>query len=365
MLMKYKLTIKILLVAILLLLTGCRRTPEVEYTKYSKSFFDTFDTLTQVIAYTKSEEEFNQYYEQIHTRFIELHRLFDIYNNYTGINNVKTINDNAGIKPVQVEQEIIDLILFAKEWHEKTGGKMNIAMGAVLSIWHDYRTKAIDFPEEAELPPLEKLKNAAKHTDLDQVIIDTEKRTVYLADKNMRLDVGGIAKGFATEIVAQEVMAAGLTSGIISAGGNIRTIGSPLDGVRKHWSIGIQNPNESIVSENGVLETVFVSDASVVSSGDYQRYFIYQGKKYHHIIDPDTLMPGENYRAVTVVAEDSGLADFMSTELFLLPFTESLALAEKTEGVEALWVMKDGSVRTTEGLKAIMKSEGASNSLKK
>ncbi|NLZ39359.1 MAG: FAD:protein FMN transferase [Firmicutes bacterium] len=362
--MKAKITLKIVFMVLLLLLTACSKTPKQEYGKYSKSFFDAFDTMTQVIAYTKSEEEFNKYYEQIHTRFLELHRLYDIYNNYPGINNIKTINDNAGIKPVEVEQEIIDLILFAKDWHERTAGRVNIAMGAVLSIWHDYRTKAIDFPEEAELPPMEKLKAAARHTDLDKVIVDTEKNTVYLTDKNMRLDVGAIAKGFATEIVVQEVKAAGLTSAIISAGGNIRTIGTPLDGVRAKWSIGIQDPNESIISENGVLETVFVSDASVVSSGDYQRYFIYDGKKYHHIIDPDTLMPGKYYRAVTVVTEDAGLADLMSTELFLLPFTESLALAEKI-GVEALWVMPDGSVKTTEGLKAIMKSEGATNSLKK
>lgn len=361
--MKNKLTIMLLFISILLL-TGCRRSSQVEYEKYSKSFFDSFDTLTQVIAYTESEDEFNQYYDFIHTRFIELHRLYDIYNDYSGINNVKTINDNAGIKPVEVEQEIIDLILFAKKWHARTAGRVNIAMGEVLSIWHDYRTQAIDFPEEAELPPLEKLKAADLHTDLDQVIVDEEKGTVYLADKNMSLDVGAVAKGFATELVVQEVMEAGLTSGIISAGGNIRSIGTPLDGVRKQWSIGIQNPNKSIVSDDSVLETVYVSDASVVSSGDYQRYFMYNGKRYHHIIDPDTLMPGENYRAVSVVATDSGLADLMSTELFLLPFEESLALAEQTEGLEALWVMLDGSVRTTEGLKVAMKSEGATNNLK-
>ena len=263
-----------------------------------------------------------------------------------------------------MDQEIIDLILFSKEWYQRTGGKMNIAMGSVLKIWHDYRTEGLDMPEKAALPPLEMLEAAAQHTDINQVIVDENEMTVYLADPEMRLDVGGIAKGFATEIVAEEIMAAGLKSGIISAGGNIRVIGVPYDGVRAKWSIGIQNPDESIVSNEGVLETVFVSDTSVVSSGDYQRYYYVDGKAYHHIIDPQTLMPGEYYRAVSVIVEDSGLADYLSTALFLMPFEESLALADSIKGLEALWVMPDGTVKTTAGLKKIMKSLGATNSLK-
>jgi thiamine biosynthesis lipoprotein len=362
--MTKRITAYILIISLLLMLAGCRPNPYAGYVKYSDSFFDSFDTWTQVVAYTKSEEEFNQYFEQIHNRFQELHKLYDIYNTYEGINNIKTINDQAGKQPVKVDQEIIDLILFSKEWYQRTGGKMNIAMGSVLKIWHDYRTEGLDMPEKAALPPLEMLEAAAQHTDINQVIVDEKEMTVYLADPDMRLDVGGIAKGFATEIVAEEIMAAGLKSGIISAGGNIRVIGVPYDGVRAKWSIGIQNPDESIVSNEGVLETVFVSDTSVVSSGDYQRYYYVDGKAYHHIIDPQTLMPGEYYRAVSVIVEDSGLADYLSTALFLMPFEESLALADSIKGLEALWVMPDGTVKTTAGLKKIMKSQGATNSLK-
>ncbi|MCR3923521.1 MAG: FAD:protein FMN transferase [Firmicutes bacterium] len=363
--MRGKLLAIILIITILIVMTGCSQEPKTGYTKFSNSFFDTFNTLTQVVAYAESEEEFESYYEYIHTRFQKLHKLYDIYNNYEGINNVKTINDNAGVEPVKVDKEIIDLILFAKKWHALTGGQTNIAMGSVLRIWHDYRTEGFDFPEEAKLPPMEMLQSAKKHTDITKVIVDEDASTVYLADKDMSLDVGAIAKGFATQLVVEEMKTAGLTSGIISAGGNISVIGVPYDGVRERWSIGIQNPDESIVSTDGVLETVYVTDASVVSSGDYQRYYVVDGKKYNHIIDAETLMPGEYYRAVSIVAEGSAVADFMSTALFLLPFDESLALANSIEGVDALWVMHDGSVKTTEGLKAMMKSEGATNSLKK
>ena len=360
--MKKTTTLLFIFLTLVVLLPGCKTTPANEYSKHKDSFFDTFNTMIQVVGYTKSEQEFDLYFDKIHTRFQELHKLYDIYNNYDGINNVKTINDNAGIQPVVVEKEILDLILFAKEWHSRTGGKTNIAFGPVLKIWHDYRTEGVDFPQDAKLPPMDELEEAAAYTDLDKVIVDTENSTVFLSDSRMRLDVGSIAKGFATEIIATEIQAAGLTSAVISAGGNIRVIGKPLDDMRERWAIGIQDPNSSIVSEKeNILDTVFVNDASVVSSGDYQRYYVVDGKLLHHLIDPETLMPGEHYRAVTVVAENSDIADILSTALFLMPYQESYALAESLEGVEAIWVMPDGSVNVTPAMKEMLKSFGATN----
>lgn len=358
--MKRKISLIMTAVMLLLAFTGCENVPENEYTKYSDTFFDTFDTMTQVVGYTKSEEEFKDYFEKIHSRFQEIHKLYDKYNDYEGINNIKTINDNAGIKPVKVDKEIIDLILFSKDWDKRTGGRTNIAMGAVLSIWHDYREEGIDDPENAKLPPKPDLEEAAKYTDIDKVIVDTANSTVYLEDKRMSLDVGAIAKGFATEIVAKEIQAAGFTSGIISPGGNVRVLGKPLDGIRERWGIGIQDPSKMIVTaEENLLDTIFVNNASVVSSGDYQRYYVVDGKVVHHLIDPDTLMPGDYYRAVTVVTENSGLADFLSTTVFLLPYEKSRELVESLEGVEAVWVMPDGKVNATEGMEKIMKSHGA------
>ena len=358
--MKKIITTIIVLILATSLVTGCQTNKTKEYNKYSDSFFDTFDTLVQVVGYTETEEEFNSYVEKIEARFQYLHKLYDIYNNYEGINNVKTINDNAGVKPVKVEKEIIDLIIFAKEWHGRTNGQTNIAMGPVLKIWHEYRQEGEYNPENAELPPMDKLVEANQYTDINKVIVDTEKSTVYLADKRMSLDVGAIAKGYATELVAKEIMAEGFTSGIISAGGNVRVLDKPLDGVRERWGIGIQNPNTSIVpNDNSVLETLFINNASVVTSGDYQRYYVVDEKRIHHLIDPRTLMPGEHYRAVTVVASDSGLADALSTAVFLMPYEESKELVNSMDGVEALWVMHDGTIEATDGMKEMMKSYGA------
>lgn len=352
----------ILLIALILLVSlvaGCGNTgAQNDYIKYRGDFFDTFDTVVTVMAYAHSQEEFDNILNIAHENFLQLHKLFDIYHNYDGINNIKTINDNAGIAPVKADPQIIDLIKLSKEWYGKTDGLVNIALGPVLKIWHDYREAGIDDPKNAKLPPMDKLEAANQYTDIDKVIIDETASTVYLEDKNMCLDVGAVAKGYATEAVAQVLEKAGYDSVLISAGGNVRAIGHPLDGKRGEWNVGIKNPDsplEGSTDESNLLDIAKVTDMSVVSSGVYERYYTVDGKQYHHIIDPDTLMPSNNYIAVTVIVQDSGLADLLSTALFLMPPDESLKFAENLDGVEALWVMPDRSLMFTSGMKQLLR----------
>lgn len=348
----------LLLVAISVAFSACGPTDQESYEgyqRYSDTFFDTFDTLIQVMAYTRSEEEFQQAFTQMRDRFKELHQYYDIYNNYPGINNVKTINDQAGIAPVQVPEEVMNLVLFALEWHDKTTGKTNIAMGPVLRIWSAYRADAEYDPGLAAIPAMDELEAAAMHTDISKIVVDEEAGTVFLAEPDMKLDMGAVAKGFATELVVQEMKAQGLESLIISAGGNVRAVGRPFDQDRETWTVGLHNPDESMfASGNSLLGTVTVNDASVVSSGDYQRYYMVGDMKVHHIIDPATYMPAVYYKAITVIVEDSGIADFLSTELFLLPLEESRALAEDIEGLEVIWVLQDGTIETTDGMEGIL-----------
>lgn len=355
----------ILFLIIIMLLWSFAGCDQAEYEKYSGNFFDSFDTYTTIVGYCQSEEEFNDYFSQMESRLKELHKLFDKYNSYDGINNIKTINENAGIQPIQVEQEIIDLILFSKEWYHRTGGKTNIALGPVLEIWRDYFNDASYDPNHTDIPSAEELRAASEFTNLDKVIVDETNRTVFLMEKGMSLDVGAVAKGFATEIAAKEAKKAGFLSGILSPGGNIRTIGQPFDGMRQRWGIGIQDPDKPVVNDaQNTLDTLYVNDASVVSSGDYQRYYIHEGKRIHHIIDPDTLTPGENFRAVTVVAQDAGIADFLSTTLFLLSYEEGLALINRLDGVDAVWVMLDKTIQFSDGMNQMLKSQGASGAVR-
>lgn len=334
--------------------------PTVSYTKYSDTFFDAFDTVITVIGYTETEKQFNEYYEEIKSQYGEYHQLYDIYNTYPGINNLKTINDNAGKEPVKVDKRIIDMLKFAKEWYEKTGGRTNIALGAMLSIWSDYRNAGIDDPMNAKLPPMDELKAAMEHVDITKVIIDDAKSTVYLEDPEMSLDVGAVAKGYATEMIGEAMRAKGFTSLILSAGGNVKALDKPLDNIRDRWGVGIQNPDESIVGEDATLDTVYLNNLCVVSSGDYQRYYIVDEKKYHHLIDPATLMPGDYFKAVTIITPNSGLADFLSTTVFLMDIEEGKKLISTIPDTYAYWVTMEGEVVYSEGLEKMLKSKGAS-----
>ncbi len=355
-----KILAKILIIILILsILAGCEKKPV--YNKYEDTFFGTFDTVITVIGYAKTKEEFSSYMDTIKDRFEELHKLYDKYHNYEGINNIKTINDRAGLEPVRVEKEILEMIIFSKEWYHKAGEETNIAMGPVVNLWQKYMDEGIENPDKAQLPPMESLEELAQYTDIEKVLVDEENSTIYLEDENMVLDVGAVAKGYATEIVAREIEEAGFVSALISAGGNIRAIGKPLDNIRERWGVGIRNPDpELIKTDSNLLETVFVNGASVVTSGDYERFYTVDGKNYHHIIDPKTLMPGDYYRAITIVTPDSGLADFLSTSVFLLPLEESKALVESLDDVEAFWVMKDGTIEVSSGMDKIMLSKGAS-----
>ncbi len=350
----------LLIIIISILSVGCSKEPVLK--KYSYEFIGTFDTMIQVMGYAKNIKQFEIMTKKSEAKFQELSKLFDIYNDYEGINNIKTINDMAGIAPVPVDQQIIDLIEFSKYWYKQTDGVVNIAMGPVLFIWHEYRNEGLNNSAQAKLPGREELEAAAKNTDINKVKINNQEKTVYLEEIGMSLDVGAVAKGYAVELTANMLIDEGYTSFIISAGGNIKTVGKPRDGIREKWGIGLQNPDANpYIPDSNPIDTVFISDnRSVVSSGDYQRFYEVDGKRYHHIISRETLMPADYFRSVTVVAENSGTADFLSTAIFLLPYEQSRKLVDSIDGVEALWIMPDGDIKATENMQKTLKTFGAS-----
>lgn len=336
-----KLTVVIM--ALIIALNGASCASEPENKRYEAEFLSLFDTVTRIVGYAGSKEEFTKQAQLIHDSLEEYHRLYDIYNDYEGINNIKTINEQAGIAPVKVDRKIIDLLLFAKEAYGTTNGQLNVAMGAVLKIWHDHREEGIEEPENAKLPSLDQLEEASKHTDINKVIIDEEQSTVFLEDPEMSLDVGGVAKGFATEQVALQAEQNGTASTLISVGGNVRSIGTRGDGTP--WKVGVQNP----IEENGEnVCDVPLTDASLVTSGVYERYYVVDGKKYHHIIDPDTLFPADYFVSVTILCKDSGMADALA-KIFNMPYEEGLALIESLPDTEALWVFPDGALKYSSG----------------
>lgn len=351
--------ITILLISVMLInLTACsfQKKPE----RYQAQFLELFDTVTTILGYADSEEKFSEFAQSVYDHLKDYHELYDIYNDYEGINNIKTINDNAGIAPVKVDRRIIELLKYGREAYTLSEGTVNIAYGAVLAVWHTYREEGSDDPVNAKLPPMDLLQEKAKHTDIDQIIIDEQDSTVYLPDPEMRLDVGAIAKGYATERVTKELIAEGCHNALLSVGGNVRAIGSKGPGINDTantsagtaWNVGIQNPD--LESEEPYLDILKLTDISLVSSGDYERYYTVDGKRYHHIIDPATLMPATYFRAVSIVTEDSGLADALSTTIFNLPYEEGLKLIEGLTDTEALWVFTDGTMKYSSGFEAFL-----------
>lgn len=337
---------RFLLLLLCLLLTGCAVQSEPTQKQYTATFLTLFDTVTTIVGRADSEEDFRQTSQAVHDELLEYHQLFDIYNAYEGINNLKTVNDNAGIRPVQVDSRILALLKDCKTYFETTGGKVNPAMGSVLKLWHEARNDGINDPQNAYLPDGEKLKEAAEHTDLNCVVLDEGASTVYITDPGVQLDVGAVAKGWSVQRVS-ETAPAGL---LISVGGNVSATG-PKDDTGTPWVVGVQNPDGG----ESYLHTLYLTKGSVVTSGDYQRAYRVDGKLYHHIIDPQTLYPSEYWRSVTVVSSDSGLADALSTALFLLPLEEGQKLLEPL-GAQAMWVDREGNQFYSPGFEKLIRT---------
>lgn len=337
------------LILLLVLLCGCTAAPaksdDTGLNRYEATFLTLFDTVTTIVGYAETEEAFTDTAQAFHDELLEYHQLYDIYNEYEGINNIKTINDHSWEHPIKVDQRIIDLLLFSKELYTQTEGRVNIAMGSVLRLWHDARETGIADPSRAALPDQAALEQAAAHTDIDSIQIDVEESTVFLSDPEVKLDVGAIAKGYAVEQVCRNTPS-GL---LISVGGNVcPTDPKPESG--QPWVVGIQDPEDP----EQYLHTIYVEDVSVVTSGDYQRYFTVDGVPYHHIIDPDTNYPAGYWRSVTILCRDSGVADALSTALFTLPQEEGQALLDAFQA-EAMWVRQDGTILYSPGFQAYIR----------
>lgn len=330
--------------------------------KFSYGFVGTFDTVITITAYAENQAQFDDWMHLAEERFTQLHQLYDQFNDYPNVHNIKTINDMAGKKSVQVDPRIIGMLKRSIELYEQTGSKVNVAMGAVLKLWSEARDQM-----PPRLPDQTQLVAAAQHMDIRKIVIDEQASTVFLDDPQMSLDVGAVAKGYATALIAQELEAAGAQHVLINSGSSSLTLVGRPSG-RDNWVIGIRNPLSVLpdpddppgpppkdVPENIAL--LKLHDKSISTSGDYQRFVSVDGHTYHHLIDPATLYPAQYFRSVTVVADDGTDADFLSSALFLLPYEESRALAQRLGNIEAMWVFSDMRIEMTEGLRDWVQEE--------
>jgi len=310
---------------------------DLEKQRFQSISIEFFDTVTQIVAYTESQEQFDNFVNIIHNQLRTMNMLFDIYNEFEGINNIRTINQNAGVSPIEVHPLIIELIEVSIEAYHITNGTMNIALGPVLEIWHAHR-----HAEVPSLPCMDALREADRFTDINSITIDSENNTVFLPYAEMSLDVGSIAKGFALDYIYAQVRNTGVRSFILNMGGDVLAADPPP--VREVWNIGVEDPRP----DGGIVDAIQSSNTSVLISGDYRRYFVVDDIAYSHIIDPATLMPARNFSAVSVIHPSATMGEILSTAVFIMDIDSGLQLLAE-QSAEAIWIFHDGQIHTSPG----------------
>lgn len=324
---------------------------------HSMTFSDLFDT---VISFNceSTEKDFDKYLNTVQTKYKYYNDLFDQYNEYEGVNNVYTLNKEAYLHPVTVDDDLIECLQIAFEIND-LNSNFDVTQGNLLRLWHNYRTEGIELNSQGKdgnLPTDEEIQESLKHFGKDKIKI--EGNTITFLDPNVYIDLGGIAKGYATQKVKEELMNQGCERGFINAGGNIVLIGQKSDG--NPWKVGIQNPETG----SSIIAYVTYEDKTLVTSGDYQRYYMVGDKRYSHIVNPSTGYPATIMRSVTIICDDSAYADALSTTLFCMSYEDGINLInelKKLVTIDAVWIFDSNgngdiekeqfSIYYTDGLK--------------
>ena len=275
----------------------------------------------------------------------EMHRIAALVDRFplTGTedcrrSDVCRINEMAGIGPVRVDADTLAMLLLAKKYHDLSGGVFDVTIGPVMNLW--------DFAgENPKIPASSIIVETLLLVDIESLVVNEVESTAYLRKVGMKLDLGAVAKGYATERALQALEKQGIKKALIDAGGNIRVLGT--NARNAPWRIGIKDPRKA----EAMVAVVALEDAAAVTSGDYYRYFEADGQRYHHILDPRSGYPASENMSVTVVSRDAGLADILSTAFFVMKGDEALALAEKL-GVNLVLVSAEGRIFHTPGLAA-------------
>ncbi len=295
-------------------------------------------TLVSITAVADSEER-----AQAATTagFHEIKRLEQLLSTWLPDSELSRVNRFAGLQPVAVSGETIELIDRALNIAHLTEGGFNIAVGPAVEAWSITEQERV--APEAELEQLKPL------VDYRKIELDKTQRTIFLPQAGMRIDVGGIGKGYAADRAAEAMRRAGAKGGVVALSGDIKAFGS-LPGA-KGFPVGIQHPRR----EGDVLALIELVDEAISTAGDYERYFERDGVRYHHILDPDTLQPSRACQSVTVIAADGIMADGLDTGLFVLGPERAMTLVEQLPGVEAVIVDAGGRVSVSSGLRNRLK----------
>lgn len=261
---------------------------------------------------------------------------------------IDEVNEQAGIKPVKVSDDVYTLVKRAYEYSQDSQGGFDMAIGAITQLWR------IGF-DDARKPSQEEIDQALKLVDYHKIELNDKEKTVYLKEKGMIIDLGAIAKGYITDEVVKVLKKQGVTTAIIDLGGNVYVLGHSPRGENQDWTVGIQDPN---MARGSVLGSIKERNKTLVTSGIYERYLEVDGKKYHHLFDPKTGYPFDNdIASVTIITDKSIDGDGLSTAVFSMGVKKGLEYVESelNNGTEAIFVTKDDKVYVTDPIKDTFK----------
>ncbi|EPI08923.1 ApbE family protein [Enterococcus faecium SD2A-2] len=261
---------------------------------------------------------------------------------------IDEVNEQAGIKPVKVSDDVYTLVKRAYEYSQDSQGGFDMAIGAITQLWR------IGF-DDARKPSQEEIDQALKLVDYHKIELNDKEKTVYLKEKGMIIDLGAIAKGYITDEVVKVLKKQGVTTAIVDLGGNVYVLGYSPRGENQDWTVGIQDPN---MARGSVLGSIKERNKTLVTSGIYERYLEVDGKKYHHLFDPKTGYPFDNdIASVTIITDKSIDGDGLSTAVFSMGVKKGLEYVESelNNGTEAIFVTKDDKVYVTDPIKDTFK----------
>lgn len=269
--------------------------------------------------------------------FAEIHRLEELLSTWISTSELSRVNTSAGVTPVSVGPDTMTVVQGAIHVAEMTNGGFNIAIGPAVNAWDVIESRRI--PTESELEALRPL------VDLTLIHVDVRAQTIFLEKTGMRIDVGGIGKGYAADQAVMALKKAGALAGVVALSGDIKTFGQLSGG--KKFPVGIQHPRK----EGEVLAFIDLEDEAISTAGDYERFFEHDGIRYHHILDPHTLHPARRCQSVTVVAREGIWTDGLDTGIFVMGAELGMRLVETLPDVEAIIVDHEGSVQVSSGLR--------------
>jgi thiamine biosynthesis lipoprotein len=283
----------------------------------------------------------------IDAAFKEIERLEKLLNYYDKKSELSAINRNAAIKPVKVSEDMIDIIDKAIFVSKNTEGAFDITMGPVISLW--------DFFKEKNIPDEKLLKQKLALVGYKNIILNKKDKTIFFKKKDLEINMGGIIKGYTADRAVAILKKNGIKAAIVANAGDIKTFGSRPDG--KPWNVGIQNPRP--LKNDDIIAVASLQGEAISTSGDYERFFEKNGKRYHHLLSPKTGFPSGDCRSVTVITDKAAYTDAFSTGIFILGLDKGMAVLRKL-GFEGIFIDKDGKIHVTEGIKDRIKlSNGA------